>query len=158
MNSSIAEIVFLVFIGLVTENVSGALHKGVSLLRVWFDREYQRQIGRILGTWEDVTEAFTDSGTENTYVMNLRASGARITGETICKTGPDAGKIFSLEGSFRDLILRLTWVPTAHAEHSPESGALALKFTNEGTLEGYDLYIEPGDGKVHASKFLARRR
>jgi hypothetical protein len=152
----IGEVVLLISVGLVTEYLSGALRTAVRRLRVWLDREYQTQIRRILGTWQNVTETF-DDGKINNYTMLLRASGNRITGEMTCKGGPDDDTRYSIDGSYRDYILRATWVPVGSAAQAMESGALALRLDND-TLEGYGLYFEPNDNKIHAAKFVAKTK
>jgi hypothetical protein len=88
--------------------------------------------------------------------MVLSCRGGVVTGTHTCLSGPDQGRVFELQGSYKDLILTFAWFPSSR--EALESGTVTAKLVQDGVLAGHGLYIEPGDGKVYTSTYSARRK
>jgi hypothetical protein len=123
------------------------------LIKSLLTEESRRQAKQINGAW-DVTEDFTDA-TQDTFTMELNCKGGRVTGTHTCLAGPDQGQTFDIEGTYKDQILSFTWMPKNRA--ALESGTVTAKLTHDRQLEGHGLYIEPSDGKVYTSNFIAKK-
>ena len=147
-----------VVVGLIVTGLAAWIGLNLSWLRSWMDQEWKGQFAKIAGDW--AAEEIFAYGTQpkNTYSIHVERSGYKILGVMKCLTGvpADVGKDFDIEGSFKDLILRLTW--TKRGAGTLESGTLTLKYKEGGKLVGHGLYFEPDDEQIHTSTFEAHRR
>ena len=113
--------------GLVATFLVFVLHKFyLAVIRPWFeDRVYQD--ARIEGRWcinypemPEVEEQVT-----------LQRAAHKITGQINCSKGPDAGKIYEIEGTFRNLLLTLTYTSADSA--ALDRGAFVVQLNGNGT-------------------------
>jgi hypothetical protein len=118
-----------------------------------FDEESRRQAKQINGEWK-ASETFAD-GTIDSFKLELKCIGGKVDGRQDCLTGHDEGKSYRIEGTYKDHILNFTWIPLN--EQSIESGTVTARLIKDHNLDGHGLYIEPDDGKVYTSKFMAEK-
>lgn len=137
------ELVIGVVSGLVASFIVFVLHKlYLSVIRPWIeDRVYKD--ARIEGRWcisypemSEVEEQVT-----------LERSAHKVTGQINCTKGPDAGKIYDVEGTFRNLLLTLTY---ASADRSAlDRGAFVLQLNgNGGSFCGHSSYYYNQDHSI----------
>lgn len=124
------------------------------LIRSLFDEESRRQAEQVSGSWK-ATEVFHDSDSQNTYAMQLNCRSGQVTGSHSCLTGPDEGKTFKIHGTYKDRVLTFAWAPNSREEL--ESGTVTAILDQDRHLAGHGLYIEPVDGKVHTSTYIATK-
>lgn len=146
---------FDVLVGLAVATLTWVVKWQWPFIRSLFDAESRRQASQIKGTWQ-ATEFFSGSKTQDTFTMEIDCRGGRVTGTHTCLSGPDEGKKFDIDGTYKDLILNFTWVPSNREEL--ESGTITAKLAQDRLLEGHGLYIEPDDGKVYTSDFTANKK
>ncbi len=146
--------VFDVAVGLVVGLLTLFARWQWPLIRSLFDGESRRQAAQVSGTWK-ASELFADTNTKNTYTMEIKCRGGKVTGTHICLTGPDEGRVFDLSGSYKDQVLTFAWVP--NSREALESGTVTAILAQDKRLAGHGLYIEPGDRKVHTSIYEANR-
>ena len=147
----IIEITRGVVVGLIVTGLASWIVLNLSWLQSWMDQEWKGQFAKIAGDWVGEEEfAYGTPHDKNTYSFHIRRSGYRVLGVMKCLGGvsADVGKDFDIEGSFKDLILRLTW--TKRDVGTLESGTLTLKYKEGGKLLGHGLYFEP-DSHTNAS-------
>lgn len=110
------------------------------------------------GVW-NATETFSDTTTPQTgkFTMELKRQGHHVTGTSTCTDGPDKDSVYLMEGSFKNLILTLNWVPKD--SKSLERGTLAIKLVENGKkFSGCGAFYSPETEKVHTSQFEATHR
>lgn len=90
------------------------------------DRVYKD--ARIEGRW-CITYPEMDEVEEH---VTLERAAHKVTGQINCSRGPDAGKIYSVEGTFRNLLLTLTY--TASDRGALDRGAFVLQLNGNGAL------------------------
>lgn len=119
--------------------------------RVYHDAHFE-------GLW-DGAETFSDTDPPLTdhFAMELRRQGHRVDGTTTCLDGPDKGKVYLASGTFKNLILTMTWWP--RDDTSLERGTLTVKLVENGKkFVGHGAFYSPATERVHASSFEATRR
>jgi hypothetical protein len=118
-----------------------------------FDRESRRQARQITGSWT-ATETFAD-GTNDEFHVEIHCIGGRVTGTHRCSAGVDCKLEYPLVGTYKDHVINFTWMPRDHS--LLESGTVTARLLRDGELDGHGLYIETDDGKVYASKYIAKK-
>ena len=69
----------------------------------------------------------------------------------------DRGKVYEFSGSFKNLILTLSWMP--RDDTSLERGTLTVKLVENGRkFVGHGAFYSPATERVHASTFEAVRQ
>ena len=119
--------------------------------RVYHDAHFE-------GRWEG-TETFSDTNPPlvDRVTMELRRTGHRVAAITTCLDGPDRGKIYESAGSFKNLILTLSWVP--RDDRSLERGTITAKLVENGQkFVGHGSFYSPQTERVHSSTFEISRR
>ncbi|MGH8212616.1 MAG: hypothetical protein ACREPP_05225 [Rhodanobacteraceae bacterium] len=144
-----------VLVGLAVAALSLLAKWQAPYIRSLFDAESRRQADQINGRWK-VTEVFSGSKDTDTFNMKLSCHGSRVTGDHVGDSGPDDGRQFDIEGSYKDQILSFTWMPDNRS--ALESGTVTARLVRDKRLEGHGLYIEPTDGKVYTSTFVADKQ
>ena len=148
------KIVLDVFVGAIVA-ILGVIAKWQwPFIRSLFDEESRRQAAQVSGLWEAI-EQFPASHTQNKYTMHVKCRGGRVSGQHVCIDGPDKGKTFDLNGSYKDQILTFTWAP--FDREALESGTVTARLSKDKLLQGHGLYIEPDDGKVYTSTYTATK-
>lgn len=148
------KVILDVFVGAVVALLGIVAKWQWPIIRSLFDEESRRQGAQISGSWEAI-EDFPASKSQNKYTMELKCRGGRVTGQHVCIDGPDKGKTFNLNGSYKDQILTFTWMPDNRA--ALESGTVTARLSKDKRLEGHGLYIEPDDGRVYTSTYTATK-
>ncbi|ENJ1743267.1 hypothetical protein AB0536_004699, partial [Vibrio parahaemolyticus] len=98
----------------------------VSVITPWFeDRVYKD--AKIEGKWFGV---FPNQDDLRQDVVSLKRHGHEVKGKLICIKGGDEGEEYELSGSFRNLILTLTYESTD--ESSTDRGTLTLQCISSG--------------------------
>lgn len=146
--------IYDVLVGLIVAFVLYVIGKQWPRIRSVFDKESRRQAEQIAGKW-DATEIFAD-GTEDAFILQLECTGGNVSGMHECRKGFDADQEFNVNGTYKDQVLAFTWMPKNQA--GLESGTVTAKLVQDRKLEGYGLYIEPTDGKVYTSRFVAVKK
>jgi hypothetical protein len=81
----------------------------------------------------------------------------RVEATTTCLEGPDRGKVYEFGGSFKNLILTLSWMP--RDDTSLERGTLTVKLVENGRkFVSHGAFYSPATERVHASTFEAVRQ
>lgn len=112
-------------------------------------------IGRFVDEYEEDFEpdAEDDDDKPNRYGLELERVGHAISGVLIGLDGGDAGRVFEVKGSFRNLIISGTF--ESKNKQCIERGCLNLMLKGNGLrMEGYLTNYEDNDHEVFASKIL----
>jgi hypothetical protein len=123
----------------------------------WYEERVYHD-ARFEGMWEG-TETFSDTHPSliDHFSMEIRRQGHRVEAMTTCLDGPDKGRVYVSTGSFKNLILTLSWSP--RDDTSLERGTVTAKLVENGKrLVGHGAFYSPATEKVHASAFEATRR
>jgi hypothetical protein len=147
--------IFDVAVGLVVALLSLVAKWQWPLIKSLFDAESRRQGAQISGVWKAI-ESFSGTNTQDTFSMEVTCRGGKVTGTHTCLTGPDEGKKFDIRGNYKDQVLTFAWMPSSR--EALESGTVTAKLAKDRRLEGHGLYIEPDDGKVYTSTFVADKQ
>ncbi|CAH6889072.1 conserved hypothetical protein [Vibrio chagasii] len=83
--------------------VIGRFWKGV--VEPWFEERVYKDL-QIEGKWYSL---YVETGDYRQEIVNLKRHGHTITGNMTCKNGADDGEEYILCGSFRNLVLPLTY-------------------------------------------------
>lgn len=102
------------------------------------DRVYKD--ARIEGRWHITYPDLPDVEEQAT----LERTAHRVKGQINCIKGPDAGKIYQVEGTFRNLLLTLTY--TAADLSAMDRGAFVMQLNGNGSVfVGRSSYYHDGD-------------
>lgn len=123
------------------------------LIRSLFDAESRRQARQIVGTW-NARELFAD-GTQDEFLIDMYCSGGKVSGSHRCLAGFDKDRTFHIDGTYKDQVLAVRWMPSDNS--LLESGTVTAKLMQDGRLQGHGLYVEPTDGRVYTSEFIAQK-
>ena len=120
------ELVIGVVSGLVASLVIFVLHAVyLSAIRPWMeDRVYKD--ARIEGRWCITYPGMPDVEEQ----VTLKRTAHKVTGQINSSKGPDAGKIYDIEGTFRNLLLTLTY--TSSDRSALDRGAFVLQLNDNG--------------------------
>lgn len=102
----------------------GAFWRG--LIVPWFEERIYKDI-RIEGTWYSLYPAAADGRQE---VISIERHGHAITGTIICTSGDDSGEKYQIAGSFRNMLLPLTY-ESADSTKS-DRGTITLQSVHNG--------------------------
>lgn len=97
-----------------------------SVVIPWFEERIYKDI-RIEGKWFSFYPDFRDGRQE---VVTLDRKGHAVTGTIVCTHGSDAGEKYNIAGSFRNMILPLTYESSETTK--ADRGAIALKSARNG--------------------------
>lgn len=93
----------------------------------WFEERVYKDI-KIEGQW---FSSYPDSVSPiRQEVISLKRRGHAINGEIVCTNGPDTGEKYHISGSFRNMMLPLTYESCDSTKS--DRGAIALKATKNG--------------------------
>lgn len=98
----------------------------MGLVIPWFEERIYKDI-RIEGTWYSLYPQATDSRQE---VVSIERHGHAITGTIICTSGSDSGEKYQIAGSFRNMLLPLTY-ESADSTKS-DRGTITLQSVHNG--------------------------
>lgn len=158
MTTFASELTTGVVIALVSACVTLALARfWRNVMLPWID-EMSYDEPRFEGEWTAV-ETFSDedpgsADEKGEYRMVLKRRGHRVSGTYTGVNGPDKDSVSSMEGSYRNLILTVTWRPVD--KRALDRGTLTLKLTKNGKeFVGFGLYYSPKTERVHTSACVA---
>lgn len=104
--------------------VIGKFWRGV--VEPWFEERVYKDL-HLEGKWFSL---YVETGDYRQEIINLKRHGHAITGTMICKNGADEGEEYSLCGSFRNLILPMTY--ESIDKNKSDRGAITLKSSHNG--------------------------
>lgn len=126
----------------------------LSIIIPWYE-ELIYHDARFEGVW-DAIETYSDSSQKETlkFTITFERKGHKVKATSICIDGPDKGKIYLMDGSFKNLILVLSYI--SEDPRSIERGTLAMKLVEDGKkFVGCGAYYSSITEKVHSSVFEA---
>ncbi|EJK2117039.1 hypothetical protein [Vibrio navarrensis] len=97
-----------------------------AIVEPWFEERVYKDL-HIEGKWYSL---YVDTDDYRQEAINLKRHGHSISGHMICKTGADDGEEYSLCGSFRNLLLPLTY--EASDKKKSDRGTITLMSTHNG--------------------------
>lgn len=97
-----------------------------SVITPWFEERVYKDI-KIEGKWFAL---YPDSMHGRQEVITLERRGHAITGLIVCTHGPDTGEQYFVSGSFRNMILPMTYESSDKTKS--DRGAIALKSVKNG--------------------------
>jgi hypothetical protein len=92
----------------------------------WFEERVYKDL-HIEGKWYSL---YVNTGDYRKETISLKRHGHTITGHMICKTGEDDGEEYSLCGSFRNLLLPITYEATD--KQKSDRGTITLMSSHNG--------------------------
>ncbi|QUX94421.1 hypothetical protein C0J08_02890 [Marinomonas sp. CT5] len=92
----------------------------------WFEERVYKDL-HVEGKWYSL---YVDTGDYRQEIISLKRHGHSISGHIICKTGADDGEEYSVCGSFRNLLLPLTY--EAADKQKSDRGTITLMSTYNG--------------------------
>ena len=104
--------------------VVGRFWRGI--VEPWFEERVYKDL-HIEGKWFSL---YVETGDYRQETINLKRHGHSISGHMICKTGADDGEEYTLCGSFRNLLLPLTYESTD--KEKSDRGTITLKSSHNG--------------------------
>ncbi len=112
----------------------------------WFEDRVYKDL-HIEGKWYSL---YVSSSHFRQEVINLHRSGHKISGSMTCKTGPDDGEEYCLNGSFRNMLLPLTYEATDKAK--TDRGTITLRSVYNGErMEGSVAMYNTGRDAISTS-------
>lgn len=97
-----------------------------TLIIPWFEERIYKDV-RIEGSWYSLYPSSSDVRQE---VITLARRGHAITGTIICSTGSDSGEKYQVAGSFRNMLLPLTYESADLTK--ADRGTITLKAVHNG--------------------------
>lgn len=97
-----------------------------ALIIPWFEERIYKDV-RIEGNWYSLYPTTSDSRQE---VISLERHGHAITGIIICTVGNDTGEKYQVAGSFRNMLLPLTYESADSTK--TDRGTITLKLVHNG--------------------------
>lgn len=92
----------------------------------WFEERVYKDL-HVEGKWFSL---YVEADDYRQEIINLKRHGHAIAGTMTCKTGADEGEEYSLCGSFRNLLLPLTYEATD--KNKSDRGTITLKSCHNG--------------------------
>ena len=127
--------------------VVSKLWKGV--IEPWFEERVYKDL-HIEGKWYSL---YVETGDLRQDTINIKRHGHVITGNMTCKTGQDDGEEYSLSGSFRNMLLPLTY--EASDKSKSDRGTITLKSTFNGQrLRGEIAMYETRRDRIETTKVI----
>lgn len=126
----------------------------VSVILPWYE-ERVYQDAHFEGLWS-ATEVY-DGSSKDEYTLELNRKGHQVDGRLTCVGGADDGSVYELTGSFKNLVLTVTYV--SRDKHALDRGAWTLKLTENGKrFLGHGAYYSPENDVIESSQIDARRK
>lgn len=123
-----------------------------SLIEPWYEERVYKD-ARIEGPWRAKA---TINGIEREVMWDITQIGHRIRATAVPVSGPNKGKVFRNEGSFRNLILTLSY--TRESRETLDRGCLAAKLVQNGTkLLGYIIHYNPRSESLEPVEYVMER-
>lgn len=97
-----------------------------SIIEPWFEERVYKDT-HIEGKWFSLYVNSTDLRRET---INLKRTGHGVEGKMMCNTGKDDGEEYLLQGSFRNLLLPMTY--EANDNSKTDRGTITLKSIHNG--------------------------
>ena len=137
------ELVIGIVSGLVTSLMIFVFHSAYrSMIKPWIDDRVYKD-AKIEGRWCITYPEMPEVEEQAT----LKRTAHKVVGQINCSKGPDAGKIYNIEGSFRNLLLTLTY--TSADATALDRGAFVLQLNGNGALFlGRSAYYYNGDHSI----------
>lgn len=104
--------------------VIGKFWQGI--IEPWFEERVYKDL-HLEGKWFSL---YVEAGDYRQETINLTRHGHAVTGTMTCKNGADEGEEYSLSGSFRNLLLPMTY--ESKDKHKSDRGTITLKSSNNG--------------------------
>ncbi|MGP5179150.1 hypothetical protein, partial [Psychrobacter aquimaris] len=104
--------------------VIGRFWRGV--VEPWFEERVYKDL-HLEGKWFSL---YLESEDYRQEIINLKRHGHAVTGTMICKNSADEGEEYSLSGSFRNLILPMTYESVYKSKS--DRGTITLKSSHNG--------------------------
>ena len=125
----------------------------VAIIVPWYeDRVYKD--ARIEGRWSAFAK-FDDENSDK-FTLSLRRQGHRVDGTMVCTEGFDKGREFLVNGTFRNLILTLTY--SSIDDTTLDRGTLTLMLVENGdAFRGHVAYYDNIEHTVNACPYECRR-
>lgn len=119
----------------------------------WENKLYQD--ARIDGEWvAEINAKTTDNDIE---VITISQVGHDIRGDIVCTQGPDEGRKYKFNGTFRNQILTAYYWNTKKT--SIDSGTFSLRLENDGEeLRGFTSYYHDTGHSIIAREYHWKRR
>lgn len=112
------------------------------VLLPWFEELLYRDL-KIEGRW--LVEY--PEGKEFTEAIELNRQGHRVTGTVTVTGGPDRGRVYAFEGTFKNLILTLSFAGRDGTRL--DRGTYTLQAKNNGQhLQGYSTFYQDDDNTI----------
>lgn len=124
----------------------------VRIFRPWFEEFLYRDL-KIEGRWH---VEFT-SASDFSEVVELKRQGHRVSGTVTVTQGPDQGRIYIIDGSFKNLILTLSF--SGQDETRLDRGTYTLQVHNNGQhLDGYSAFYQDEENKITCLECIWKRQ
>ena len=138
--------------GLVTSLIVFLFQIGyVQILRPWLEEVLYRDL-KIEGRW--LVEY--PEGEEFTEAIELKRQGHRVTGSVTVTGGPDLGRVYAVDGTFKNLILTLSFA--GQDATRLDRGTYTLQTKSNGQhLQGYSTFYQDDENTIVCMKCNWRR-
>lgn len=120
-----------------------------SVVTPWFENRVYKD-ARIEGKWYGI---LADAPYFKQELITLTRSGHEISGKMICISGPDEGEEYILSGSFRNMILPLTY-ESSNAKKTDRGSLTLMCIRNGNRLTGKIASYSTGTDSVQAHSIL----
>jgi len=109
---------------------------------------------RLDGKWDSIF--IGDSKNEDKEIVTLNQVGHRVSGEIFCVKGPDEGRKYKFEGTFKNQILIACYWTTE--KRRLDSGSFTLHLKDNGKkLQGYASYYYDNKHKIESGDYCWTR-
>ena len=107
-----------------------------SIVEPWFEERVYKDL-HIEGKWYSL---YVDSSDLRQETINLKRHGHTVTGKMMCTTGPDDGEEYDLQGSFRNMLLPLSYESSDKKKTDRGTITLRSSFNGERLVGKIALY------------------
>lgn len=97
-----------------------------NIVEPWFEERVYKDL-HVEGKWFSL---YVNSVHFRQEAINLKRAGHKVTGNMMCKCGPDDGEEYTLDGSFRNLLLPMTYESKDKAK--TDRGTITLRAVHNG--------------------------
>jgi hypothetical protein len=127
--------------------VIGKFWRGV--VEPWFEERVYKDL-HLEGKWFSL---YVETGDYRQEIINLKRHGHAIIGLMTCRNGADEGEEYSLCGSFRNLLLPMTYESTD--KNKSDRGTITLKSSHNGQrLIGEIAMYETRSGAIDTAQVI----
>ncbi len=118
----------------------------------WFEERVYKD-AKIEGTWHAI---FTETEDLREEIVTLERIGHKISGSISCISGYDKGKNYNIKGTFKNLLLTLSYNSSDRV--SLDRGSMTLMLVRNGDmLSGHSSFYEDISHSVCSAKILWHR-